>query len=242
MSLIMHGWKKTLLPLAAAAIALCALAAPAQTATTTPAPAADQTAAPAPPGKFSHTAPVTYDNRYEIFGGISFLSYQAGQNLPHLMSMGGAEIQGTYWLNDRWGVVLSGRAGAGTTPVLSPYYNRVAVYQETGLAGVNMRWKHTQYAALGVQAMAGASHGVFDYAVQHYPGGSPVGACSGPNNLGLFCNSTKGQAVAGLSLDINHGPRWAIRLAPEVVFDHRSSELREFFYLAGGVVYRFGHR
>lgn len=240
----MHGWKKTLLPLAAAAL-ICVLPARAQTATTTPAAntsATDQASTPAAPINFHRAAPVDYKNRYEFFFGLNFQSYQAGQALPHLMSMGGAEVQGTYWLTDRWGVVLSGRAGAGTTPVLSPYYNRVAVYHEDALAGVNYRWLHNQYSALGVQALAGASHGVFDYATQHYPGGSPVGACTGPNNLGLFCNSTKGQADLGLSFDINKSQRWAIRLAPAAVLDHRSTELRAFFYLSGGVVMRLGRR
>ncbi len=40
----------------------------------------------------------TYDNRYEVYGGINFMNFQAGQNLPKRMNLGGAEVLGTYWL------------------------------------------------------------------------------------------------------------------------------------------------
>jgi hypothetical protein len=48
--------------------------------------------------KIGPAAPVTYDNRYEIYGGANFMNFQAGQNLPKRMNMGGGEVLGTYWL------------------------------------------------------------------------------------------------------------------------------------------------
>ncbi len=238
----MHGWIKSPRLHAAVLAAICTLAVPLAAQTTQ---AGDTTSAdqpPVPTGTITHAAPVTYNNRYEAYGALSFMSFQAGQTLPHLMSLGGAELQGTYWVTPRIGVVLDGRSGAGTTPVLSPYYNRVVVYHETGLAGVNYRWLQNQLAALGVQAMVGATHGVFSYAPDHYPGGSPVGYCKGPNNLGLYCNVTKGSAAAGISIDINRSAHWAVRLAPEVLFTHFGTTTDSYFYLSGGVVYRIGHR
>jgi hypothetical protein len=39
--------------------------------------------------KIGPDAPVTYDNRYEAYGGFSFMNFQAGQNLPTRMNLGG---------------------------------------------------------------------------------------------------------------------------------------------------------
>ena len=78
-----------------------------------------------------------YDNRWEVYGGLNLMNGQAGQNLQHRYNMGGVEVMGTYWLapsmSSTWlkhvGVAADYHFGAGTTPVLSPYYNRVVVMQ-----------------------------------------------------------------------------------------------------------------
>src|SRR5271156_305578 len=54
--------------------------------------------------KLGPGAPVTYGNRYEVYGGLNFMNFQAGQNLPKRMNMGGGEISGTYWLKPKWGL------------------------------------------------------------------------------------------------------------------------------------------
>ena len=43
-------------------------------------------------------APVTYDNKYEVYGGLNFMNFMAGQDLTRRMDFGGGEIEGTYWL------------------------------------------------------------------------------------------------------------------------------------------------
>ena len=48
--------------------------------------------------KIALAAPVTYGNKYELYGGLAFMNFQAGQNLPKRMNLGGGEITGTYWL------------------------------------------------------------------------------------------------------------------------------------------------
>src|ERR1700733_8774197 len=57
-----------------------------------------QTTVPITASKIGPVAPVTYDNKYEIFGGLNYMNFQAGQNLPNRMNLGGGEVLGTYWL------------------------------------------------------------------------------------------------------------------------------------------------
>ena len=74
-------------------------------------------------GKIGPAAPVTYDNRYEIYGGINLMNFQAGQQLPKRMNMGGGEILATYWLTKKLGLGLDYRGEAGTTDVFpKPVY------------------------------------------------------------------------------------------------------------------------
>ncbi len=67
--------------------------------------------------KIALAAPVTYDNKYEVFGGLNFMNFQAGQGLPKRMNLGGGEILGTYWLTKSIGLGADYRIDAGTTPV-----------------------------------------------------------------------------------------------------------------------------
>jgi hypothetical protein len=201
----------------------------------------------------AYTGP-RYDNRWEIYGGVNFMNGQAGQVQPgRRYNMGGGEFMGTYWLGrakvKRYGVVGDFRFGAGTTPVTSPYYNRVVVLQYIPSGGVQVRGPHNRYAAIDFHALAGATYGQFNYAVNHYPGGSPVSACAAERGidgygdgqpLGLYCNHFSPYGAAGGSIDFNESGKLAIRLQPDITFEHFGNELREFVAVSAGVVYRFG--
>jgi len=203
----------------------------------------------------AYTGP-KYDNRWEIYGGLNFMNGQAGQNQPgRRYNMGGGEFMGTYWLGGakvkRYGVVGDFRFGAGTTPVTSPYYNRVVVMQFIPSGGVQVRGPHNRYAAIDFHALAGGTYGDFNYAVNHYPGGSPVSACAAQQgidgygnkgNLGLYCNHFAPYGAAGGSIDFNESGKLAIRLQPDLTFEHFGNELREYFAISMGAVYRFGHK
>jgi hypothetical protein len=189
----------------------------------------------------------SYNNKWDLYGGINLMNGQAGQNLPRRYNMGGGEGQVTYWIRPRLGIAGDYRFGAGTTPVLSPYYNRVVIMQHIFGGGVQYRGPRNRYAAVNYHAFAGATDGIFDYAVQHYPGGSPVAACPSQatgqqGNLGLYCNHTSAWGAVGGSIDFNQGPKLAIRLSPDLTFEHFGSETREFFAISLGVIYRFGQR
>ena len=189
-----------------------------------------------------------YDNRWEVYGGLLFMNGQAGQNTPVRYNMGGGEAMGTYWLTSKLGVAADGRFGAGTTPVISPYYNRVVIMQSIASGGVQYRGPKNRYAAIDLHALVGGTYGDFNYAVNHYPGGSPVSACAAQQqpgqkgNLGLYCNHMAPYGAVGGSIDFNESAKFAIRLQPDMTFEHFGTETREYFAISLGVVYRIGKR
>jgi hypothetical protein len=192
-------------------------------------------------GKIGPSAPVTYDNRYELYGGLNFMNFQAGQNLPTRMNLGGAEFLATYWLTSHLGLGADYRGEAGTTPV-NPQaaqfpYNiaRPLVYMNIGMLGAQWRGPKSQYYAINYHAFGGVSHGTF----------TDTQRANQPQFLqftGLYSNRTKPIAALGASLDFNVSKKMAVRLSPDLILEHFGSETREFFAISGGVIYRFGKR
>ncbi len=191
-------------------------------------------------GKLAAAAPVTYDNRFEVYGGLNFMNFQAGQNLPTRMNLGGGEILGTYWLTNRIGLAANYRGEAGTTPVFPSapippnpnYINRPLVYMHIGMLGAQVRGPKNQFAAVNYHGYFGVAHGVFDGGT----GGAP------PQAVGLYTNRTKPIAALGGSIDLNRTKNLAVRLSPDLILEHFGTETREFFAISAGVVYRFGQR
>ena len=182
--------------------------------------------------KLNAAPPVTYDNKYEIYGGINFMNFQAGQQLPTRMNLGGTEILGTYWLTNHLGVGAEFRGEAGTTPVFPTIYpGRKLVYMTSALGGVQYRGPRNQRVAVNYHAYAGFAHGVFDTSTAGYPA-----------DYGLYPNSNSPLIALGGSLDINRSKNLAFRLSPDLMLEHFGTELREFVAVSGGVIYRFGSR
>lgn len=191
------------------------------------------------PSKIALPAKVTYDNKYEVYGGLNFMNFQAGQALPKRMNLGGGELLGTYWLNRKLGLGLDYRGEAGTTPVFAgagqdPYdISRPLVYMNMLMVGAQYRGPKNQFAAIDYHAFIGAAKGVFDATRRaNQPQFFPL--------TGLYTNRTKPIAALGGSLDINVSKRFAVRLSPDLMLEHFGTETREFFAISGGVVYRFG--
>jgi hypothetical protein len=198
-------------------------------------PAQSQTTTSPATGKLAPSAPVTYANKYEIYGGANFMNFQAGQNLPKRMNFVGWEALGTYWLHHKWGLGADVRGEYGTTPVFpNPYSiaSRPFVSLTTLMGGTQYRGPKNQHAALNYHAYAGASHGTFDWSTNGVP----------PQNIGLYSNRTKFMAALGGSVDFNRSKKVAIRLQPDLILEHFGTETREFFAISGGVVYRFGNK
>ncbi|WP_257031010.1 hypothetical protein RBB79_01635 [Tunturiibacter empetritectus] len=207
--------------------------------------------------KIALAAPATYDNKYEIYGGLNFMNFQAGQSLPNRMNLGGGEVLGTYWLpGDHWftraiGVGVDYRIDAGTTPVFANsgitrptsttggtgINNRPLVYLNTIMAGAQYRTKYrNHYAALNFHGYGGVSHGTFDYSFKDLV----VSKAEAYAATGLYSNRTKPIAALGASIDFNRSKNWAIRISPDLILEHFGTETREFFSVSGGVVYRIG--
>jgi hypothetical protein len=194
--------------------------------------------------KLGPAAPVTYTNRYEVYGGLNLMNFQAGQNLPKRMNFGGAEVMGTYWLTNHLGIAADYRGEAGTTPVSpNPYnVNRPLVYMNMGMAGVQYRGPKNHYAAIDYHALFGVADGVFDAGTQ---GGGTVTSAT-PSQIatavGLYSNRTKPIGAVGGSVDFNWSRNLAIRVQPDLILEHFGTETREFVAFSGGVIYRFGKR
>jgi hypothetical protein len=203
--------------------------------------------------KLGAAAPVSYDNKYEIYGGLNLMNFKAGENLPKRMNLGGAEIEGTWWATHKLGIAAEYRGEAGTTPVLpnAGIYgiHRPLVFMNMGLVGVQYRGPKNQFAAINYHAYGGIASGVFDDGTQG-AGAGDVGrtatenACAAtggpiPPGVGLYCNHSAAIVALGGSLDLNRSKDWAVRLSPDLILEHFGNEEREFFAISGGIVYRF---
>jgi hypothetical protein len=215
-----------------------------------------QTTVPITSSKIGPAAPVTYDNKYELYGGLAFMNFMAGQNLPKRMNLGGGEVLATYWLpGDHWftrniGVAADYRIDAGTTPVIANsgittpdanggtgINNRPLVYMNTVMGGAQYRSRmRNQYVALDFHGYAGVSHGVFNYSFRNLvvPESEAYAA------TGLYSNRTKPMAALGGSIDFNLSKKMAIRFSPDLILEHYGTGLREFVGVSGGVIYRIG--
>jgi len=193
--------------------------------------------------KLGPAAPVTYDNKYELYAGLNYMDFKAGENLPKRMNLGGAEIEGTYWLTGKWGLAAEYRGDAGTTqvyPNASIYgIHRPLVYMNAALFGAQYRGPKNQHAALDFHAYGGIASGVFDAGTQGAGSGNVFTASQNANLVGLYNDHTAPIFAVGGSADFNRSKNWAIRLSPDLIFEHFGNETREFFAISGGIVYRF---
>jgi hypothetical protein len=191
--------------------------------------------------KLGPAPPVTYDNKYELYGGLNFMNFMSGQDLPRRMDFGGGEIEGTYWLTGRWGLAAEYRGEAGTSPVFPNSYgiHRPLVYMNMVLFGAQVRWMQNQHAALDLHAYGGPSFGVFDAGTAGAGPGDVYDATTNARLVGLYANHTAPIFALGGSVDMNRSKNWAVRLSPDLILDEFGSGTREFFAISGGVVYRF---
>ena len=187
--------------------------------------------------KLGPEKPVTYDNRYEVYGGINFMNFQAGQALPTRMNLAGGEILGTYFVTRKLGLGVDYRGEAGTTPVQPnpAVNNRPLVYMNAIMGGAQYRGPKNRYAAINYHGYFGMSHGTFDYSTSSL---TPQAF----QLTGLYTNRTKPMGAFGGSVDFNRSKNLAVRISPDLIIEHFGTETREFFAISGGVIYRFGRR
>jgi hypothetical protein len=193
--------------------------------------------------KLGPGAAVSYDNKYELYGGLNYMNFKAGENLPKRMNLGGAEFLGTWWITPKWGLGAEYRGDAGTTQVFpnADIYgiHRPLVYMNMGLLGAQYRGPRNQYAAINYHAYGGLSHGVFDAGTQGAGPGNQFTATQNAALVGLYSDRTSPIFALGGSLDFNRSKDWAVRVSPDLILEHFGNETREFFGISVGIVYRF---
>ncbi len=188
--------------------------------------------------KLALAAPANYKNKYEVYGGVGLENFQAGQTLPRRMNLATLEGQATYWMRPRLGITGDYRFAGGTTPVFANrYYNRPAVLEHNFLGGVTFRGPKGRYAAIDYHAFAGGSYGIFDHTTKQTP---DTGLSA--TDIGLYSNRFAFKSALGGSVDFNYTRNIAVRIQPDLILEHYGTELREFFAISGGIMYRFGKR
>ncbi len=195
-------------------------------------------ATPTGKSKIGPSAPVTYDNKYEIYGGVNFMNFMAGQDLPKRMNMGGGEVLGTYWLTPKLGLGAQWRGEWGNDACACESVRHepaAGVRCKMALFGAQYRGPKNHYAAINYHAYAGPAFGNFTHSTGHVPPTAlPL--------LGLYTNRTAPIVALGGSVDFNRSKNLAVRFSPDLILEHFGTETREFFAISGGVVYRFGKR
>lgn len=189
-------------------------------------------------------APVTYDNKYEVYGGLNYMNFKAGEDLPTRMNLGGGEFEGAWWVTPKLGIAAEYRGEAGTTQVFpnaeSYGIHRPLVYMNMGLGGVEYRGPKNQHAAIDFHAYGGIASGVFDAGTAGVPTPlqPPISPAQIAKFVGLYPDHTAPIFALGGSIDFNRSKNWAIRLSPDLILEHFGNETREFFAISGGIVYR----
>ncbi len=236
------------LPLGLIVFALSA-AVPARAQATTAAQSGSNSAAqsssegPVARGTIAIAAPVTYDNRYEVYGGLSYMNFTAGPFAIPRTNLGGGEIMGTYWLKGLTSHVGPGRLGLaadvrgeyGTTQIgpvpTASGLHRTMIFQHMVMGGFQLRGPKNQFVALGVHALGGVSWGNFSH------GTLPART---PESVGLYTNRSAGIGAIGASLDFNQSKKLAIRIQPDLMLSHFGDATDTNFALSAGILYRFG--
>jgi hypothetical protein len=191
-------------------------------------------------GTIALAAPVTYDNRWEVYGGLSYMNSTAGPLFIQRMNMGGGEVMGTRWFTGAHGIIGPERVGVagdirgeyGTTPVrVNDFHlNRVLVFQNMAMVGGVIRGPKNQFFALNGHLLGGASRGDFSH------GTEPAAA---PQNVGLYTNRWAPIGAIGTSLDINISKQLAFRFSPDLMLSHWGDATDTNFFISLGFVYRF---
>ncbi len=186
-------------------------------------------------------AGVTYNSRYEVYGGVAYTHFDAGPSLLQGSNLGGVDVQGAYFLTHKWAVDGAVRAYLGTSGVVpNPYGIRgPGVSDYMLLAGPEYRVASNQHASLNLHALFGGTYGRFTGSLQDQTGRSVP-----PHTLGLFNDQIAFGGAIGGSIDLNRSPRLAFRISPDAnLTDFLGASNRDFkeqFALSVGLVYRLG--
>lgn len=176
----------------------------------------------------------TYSHRWEIYGGGQYMRFRPGPDL-HNSGMGGWTLGLTRYFTPRFGISADARGYYGSNslgPVNGGGYNtynaKFSVFPFT--IGPQYRfYSNTKWTISGV-VQGGAVYGYFDAHTNGIP----------PQLVGFYHAGITGGGIASLNVDYNLSPGLALRIAPNVLFDHFDGNFDHNQGFLMGIVYRFG--
>ena len=192
----------------------------------------------APNSTLSH---VTYNNRWEVYGGFAYTHFDAGPSVLQGANLGGGDAQIAYYWKHRWSAVGNLRAYYGTSGAVPNPYNIMgpAVSQYMALAGPQYRWASNQHVSVSLHALFGGAYGWFSKDLH-----DQLGNAIPPGQVGFFNDQIAFGSAIGGSFDFNRSEHLALRIAPDALLTDFSSsgkgDFKEQFGISVGLVYRFG--
>ena len=207
-----------------------------------------QTPIPIAESKIALAAPVTYDNKWELYAGINFMNFMAGQNLPKRMNLGGGEFLGTYWLEQTgfcgilaWERTIAAKRGRRRCLARRQdcRYNArpAAGVYEHGHAGSAV--SRAEEPVCGVEPPCLLRRVAWH--VQSTPEEWHPQQRRFRRSRSVY-ESDEADCGAGWEHRLQLSKKLAIRLSPDLILEHFGTETREFVAVSGGVVYRFGKK
>jgi hypothetical protein len=181
--------------------------------------------------RIERTIQETYSHKYELFGGGGYLRFRSGQYLQKNNEVTWA-VSGTYYLNPKLGVIADVRGAYGNAKIGNTIYNipNPLITEYTFMGGPSYRFYAKQKYAASAHILAGYTLGNFDGGSKGIP--AP--------NLGLWPTSNRAAFSAGVNLDYNFYPNFALRVTPTYVGTNFGGTIQNNFGINAGIVYRFG--
>ena len=185
---------------------------------------------------------VTYNNRYEVYGGFAYSHFDAGPSLLQGSNLGGFDIQGARFFTHKWAADANVRAYFGTSGA-APNTFQVrgpSVSEYMLLAGPQYRLASNQHASISLHALFGGSYGLFGKDLGRDQNGNKIE----PSQIGFYDDQISFGSAIGGSIDLNRSPRLAFRISPDALLTDYSSgsksDFKEQFGISVGLVYRLG--
>ncbi len=178
----------------------------------------------------------TYTHRWELYGGGDYMRFRPGPHI-HNSGMGAWTLGLTRYFTPRFGITADARGFYGTNslgPVngggFNVYNAKFSVFPFT--IGPQYRFYGGQKFSISGAVQGGAVYGYFDANTNGIP----------PQLVGFYPAGIVPGGIASLNVDYNVSTGLAVRIAPNVLFDHFDGNLDHNQGFLVGVVYRFGRQ
>ena len=178
----------------------------------------------------------TYTHRWEVYAGGQYMRFRPGPAL-HNSGMGGWTLGLTRYFTPRFGITADARGYYGSNslgPVNGGGYNiynaRFSVFPFT--IGPQYRFYGTPKWSISGVVQGGAVYGYFDAHTNGIP----------PQLVGFYPAGIVPGGIASVDIDYNLSTGLALRIAPNVLFDHFDGNLDHNQGFLVGMVYRFGRQ